>query len=65
MNNLSRKSKIMKLMDTIQVILVFILLLFVYCTEIINVPYHGDEADWIFSSSVFEPFIIGDRSSSI
>lgn len=41
------------------------LLLAIFCTNILAIPFHADESQWIATSNVFEPFVSGDRRSPL
>jgi 4-amino-4-deoxy-L-arabinose transferase-like glycosyltransferase len=54
-----------KVWEWIESLLVFSLLIYVYCTGLGTVPFHPDESGWIATSSVFEAYITGDTSSPL
>ena len=41
------------------------LLVWLFCSDLLEVPFHPDESQWIASSSVFEAFVRGDRSAPV
>jgi hypothetical protein len=57
-----QKDKVWKWIESL---LVFSLLIYVYCTGLGKVQFHPDESQWIATSSVFEAFITGDSSSPL
>jgi hypothetical protein len=57
-----QKDKVWKWIESL---LVFSLLIYVYCSGLKAVPFHPDESGWIATSSVFEAFIMGDSSSAL
>jgi hypothetical protein len=46
-------------------VLIFLALIYVFCSGIIAIPFYGDEATWISTSSSFEAFFTGDSTSPL
>lgn len=49
----------------VEVVALSAMVLWIFCTDLLAVPFHPDESQWIATSNVFEAFVRGDRASPL
>lgn len=55
----------MRVYRRIELPLLAVILLSIFCNAMLVIPFHPDESQWIATSNVFEPFVKGDRRAAV